>query len=874
MRLIYICPKCNKKSSVESEIRPKGGNTSIYKLTCGHLAVKEHLKISSESVYHDLIFKDGRKLYPFQANTCLFGEKSDLSFLCAHEMGLGKQLSNDSKILTPDGWITHGSVKIGDAIIGSDGKHYVVNGVFPQGRVATFKVSFSDGSFVIAGGEHLWEVNTALRKWQGYPNLIKTTNQLIGDLYTTSTNSSGKKNSKWFIPITEPVELNWRSLPIDPYVLGVLLGGRGLTQENIRLSTEDEEIRLFVESEVFRLGGELKYILEYDYLVKDKGRLKLILEDLGLHGKSSSQKFIPSSYLYSSIEQRIELLRGLLDTDGHLRKDGTVEYCTVSEKLARDVQELVQSLGGICRVSTKIPKYTYKGEKKEGLLAYILIINIRLNPFRLLRKALEFKPKDKYKPTRAIVSIEPFEEKECTCISTSAPNQLYITDSYIVTHNTIIFNALLEVRSQDLLPTAIFCKSGLRRQWLEEILGCLGPKKIQTINGGREFPLKGMEIYIVSLDMLRNLDVDKWAAAGIKSICIDEVQLIKSHESKRTNAVRDFARKTNAKIIGLSGTPIKNNPGEYYPILNLLRPELFPNRNQFIYHWCDYSTSYYGTKVNRLRSPREFKEFTESFIIRYEREEVMPELPKIRRTSRFIDMSQDLDKAYQEVVTEFESFVRINDKDNPKNFSNLLAYFARMRHITGLAKIESVVDFVTEFLLETDRKLVVFLHHKDVHNILMIRLDQFLKDGGYPLTLNLTSDLNGDERHEVVQKFWGNEHRVMIASTLASGEGLNLQICSDAVMMESQWNPANEEQAEARFTRIGSEAEHVNITGVHAVGTIDEFMLHLKAKKKQSTNEALTGIEGEPWNESEMIRELTEMIISKQLKAWSMPKGN
>lgn len=440
---------------------------------------------------------------------------------------------------------------------------------------------------------------------------------------------------------------------------------------------------------------------------------------------------------------------------------------------------------------------------------------------------------------------------------------------------TIIYQGLLKNHWSTLTPGIILCKSGLMRQWFHESLSCLGPQLIQTINGGREFPLPMMKLFIISLDMLSSLDLEPWTKLNIKSICIDEVQLIKSHKSKRTQAVRKFVQELQPKVIGLSGTPIKNNPGEYFPILNLLRPELFPTEAGFIQNWCEYDSGYYGTKVKRLRSPRDFKEFTKSFIIRYEREEVMPDLPRIYRQNRFIDMTNDFDKAYQEVVSEFESFVRINEeKEDNETMTNLLAYLAKMRHLTGLAKIESAVDFTTEFLLETNRKLVIFVHHKDVHDIIKLRLDTFLKDAGLPECLSLTSELTADEKHEVVQDFWTDKYRILIASTLASGEGLNLQICSDAIMLERQWNPANEEQAEARFTRIGSKADQVNINYITAVGTVDEFLANIIERKRAVNKEVLSGVEQESWTQSQIIRELTDLILNQKLKSWSMPKGN
>lgn len=438
---------------------------------------------------------------------------------------------------------------------------------------------------------------------------------------------------------------------------------------------------------------------------------------------------------------------------------------------------------------------------------------------------------------------------------------------------TIIYQALMKVRSEDLYPTAIFCTSGLRRQWLHETIKCQGPIAIQTINTGKDFPLGSpVKVYIVSLDMLRDLDSEPWIGK-IKSICIDEIQLLKNHNSKRTQAVRRFVKDTGASVIQLSGSPIENHPGEYFPALNLLRPELFPTQAQFIFDWCSFDTTHYDVKVKKLKSPKKFKEFTQSFITRRTRVEVAPDLPRINNQHRFIDMSKDLMRAYEEVTSEFASFVNLKEAEGKGiDSKTLLGYLNRMRHITGLAKVAAAVDFTTEFLLDTTRKLTIFCYHQDVHKILAASVDDWLKSAGLEPSLNLTAKLDSDEKHEMVQKFWTDSYRVLITPIKVGGTGLNLQVCSDAVIMEPLWNPKTEEQAESRFCRIGSTADKVNITRIIAVGTIDEHFEGIKARKRVSVGEALTGEEQVDWMESDVMRELTEVILRKELKSWSMPK--
>ena len=189
-----------------------------------------------------------------------------------------------------------------------------------------------------------------------------------------------------------------------------------------------------------------------------------------------------------------------------------------------------------------------------------------------------------------------------------------------------------------------------------------------------------------------------------------------------------------------------------------------------------------------------------------------------------------------------------------------------------MAKVEPVVDYVTDFLTQNERKIVIFLHHKDVHGKVEELLSTVCQAMGLTMPISLTSDLSPEARHEVVLKFRDDPNaRVLIASTLASGEGLNLQFCSDCIMMERQWNPANEEQAEARFRRIGSLASMINAVYQVAIGTIDEYLSDLVEKKRMITHEAYSGKTAEVgYTEEGLMKELAEILMAKGLKGWKL----
>jgi len=194
----------------------------------------------------------------------------------------------------------------------------------------------------------------------------------------------------------------------------------------------------------------------------------------------------------------------------------------------------------------------------------------------------------------------------------------------------------------------------------------------------------------------------------------------------------------------------------------------------------------------------------------------------------------------------------------------------KMRQITGISKVDNCVDYVVDHLLSTDRKITVFIHHHIVNDMLVEKLNSWLKDSGYPPVLTIESSHSGDVRASNVEEFKNNPHcKVLIASTLAAGEGLNLQFCSDAVMLERQWNPANEEQAEARFHRFGQK-NAVNVNYMITSETIDEYFTQLVEKKRAIVAQTLDGKDTSNWQTEGLMRELAQLLVTQGRKEWKM----
>ena len=322
-------------------------------------------------------------------------------------------------------------------------------------------------------------------------------------------------------------------------------------------------------------------------------------------------------------------------------------------------------------------------------------------------------------------------------------------------------------------------------------------------------------------------------------------------------------------VIATSGTPIKNHAGEYFPILNILRPEIFREQSEFIQRHTNSYRGGYGWKVGGLRSPTAFKELTKDFIIRRSRKEVLPDLPIIRRSYRYTSMNEVVGKQYQKEANNLTDYLLNADESSEGHSEHILALMNKLRHLTGFAKIESVFSYVEEFLEnEEDQKLTIFHHHIDVADILAIKFkeNQDLK------VFQLKSTMNAEDRTYIIDAF--KDHRgtsILLVPTLACGEGINLQFCSHAIIMEREWNPSNEEQAEGRFSRIGSTADSIEVIYPVAIGSIDELFAEYVERKRQYISEAMEGsITGISWNQSQIIKDITNKLMTGGYKPFKL----
>lgn len=439
--------------------------------------LKESLLTEKQQVPVQLrIDADGTDLEEFKRlrniadHADIFVKQAENLYLWSSTVGCGKAQPDEAAILTASGYTKMKDIAVGTKLYGEDGLLHTVIGKYDRGTKDVYRVTFQDGTSTECCDEHLWTVYDH----ETCKNITLELKNIINNLHCSSK-AKNRTKARWrySIPVTSPVQFNKKTdLKIKPYLLGYLLdGGCFHFDGEPSFSCSDEDAG--------EICGNIKENLDPDYtVVKENNRgyaiknshidadgqgiaskntlagknnflnkYKAALYRYNLLSCHSWDKFIPEDYKFSSIEDRIELIRGLLDSGGSAYKQikggAFTSYSTYSEQLANDFAFIIQSLGGTCSIRRRKPKsYIYKNEKRYGRIWYNLAIKMpsgSKNIFSLRRKAMVFSYEQKHQRRelyRTIIKVDYIGKKHCYCIMTDNPTHLYLTDNLIVTHNT------------------------------------------------------------------------------------------------------------------------------------------------------------------------------------------------------------------------------------------------------------------------------------------------------------------------------------------------------------------------------------------------------------------------------------------------------
>lgn len=409
----------------------------------------------------------------------------------------------DAKILTPSGWTLMGNLKVGDMVIGRDGLSTKVLGIFPKGTKQVYKITTTDGRTTECCADHLWFTQTASDRKNNRKGSVKATKDIALSLFNDKNKINHflpRNEPVHFVQQDLPMSAYSLGVLLGDGSLSNSITFSNTDNELIdRVNKEmaligcycvkesPDRISYNIRSNLYSkktaksvciinncTGDITKYssvgiasqktginsntlqarckrlssVEGFQYSFEEMNKkytnpVKEIIYNLGILGKKAINKSIPHIYKYASITDRLELLRGLMDTDGSVKKNtGEASFCTISEQLAKDVVELVQSLGGKAKIRSinRIGKTSIlKKENREIIsrhISYVCSINLpqNMNPFYISRKAEKYK--HNFMQGIGIVDITEVGHKPVQCIRVENPEHLYITDNYIVTHNT------------------------------------------------------------------------------------------------------------------------------------------------------------------------------------------------------------------------------------------------------------------------------------------------------------------------------------------------------------------------------------------------------------------------------------------------------
>lgn len=355
----------------------------------------------------------------------------------------GKALANGTLVATPAGWVFVEALSAGDIVLAGDGYPTRVVGVYPQGPRETCEVEFDDGRAVTVDLDHLWKVSIGVgrfhrgaeQRWD-----VMTTRDIWNRVGDTPT-----RLQRPAIPSPGPAQYNNRPVSLDPYLIGLLLGVGCFQQTPVRMSTTDSEI-LSEMRRALPQGVSLNPCGGCDYRLQTRrgqpNPVLVTVQELGLGGVKSYEKFIPPVYRWNDIETRVAVLQGLMDTGGSVNTKGIAEFYSSSHRLTHAVAEIVYSLGGVARVRSKVPTYTYKGERRQGREAFTVTIRLPNFPlFRLHRKLRKVGDLSRWVQP-LMVAFKKGSVMDCTCIEVEHDSHLFQIQGHLVTHNTALIRAI------------------------------------------------------------------------------------------------------------------------------------------------------------------------------------------------------------------------------------------------------------------------------------------------------------------------------------------------------------------------------------------------------------------------------------------------
>ena len=855
--------------------------------------------------------------------------------ILADDMGLGKMEPISSKIPTENGFKTFGELNVGDMVFGEDGKLHPITKIFEHINKEIYKITFSDGTFSYCGLDHLWKVRTKnmVKRNQGWK--VMSLNELIKSGFQYNSKNRIKYGmspfiNKYEIPVCEKVEYSEKKYFIHPYILGMCIGDGNLCNNGIAISIPDtekesaERISSLLQDDMLLKEDRYTNCPRYRIIHKERQHKNNYLTEikrLKLDVKGNF-KFIPSEYKIGSISQRLDLLRGLMDSDGTIGKNNRISYSTNSEMLANDIAELVFSLGGIARIG----KYIHKGKKNPE---YQVRIQIKDNPFYLTRKKEKYSPTFKKYCSKYIVSAEYDRNEDARCIMVDYDEHTYLTgENYIVTHNTTELSvAAIEGNFDSVL---IICPASLKNQWKNELMWYVTDKDVSIIDGVNDKTKPELEkilgygigksglkreqlleeakkrgkwennrFVIVNYDILdefykipktrsaenikiayENSPMLQYVTNRKTLLIIDEAHRLSNSDSDRYKIINDLIKRGNPHSIYLAtGTPITNNPSNFYCLLKLLNEDITLDWNYYMERYCgaikipakgekekwskfffekkkrDYERegkvaptcwgeltpkerdelkeyiSANARKITILKDPTNLEELklkVSHIYLRRTKEDIAEGLPNKTVHELFYDFDMKQEFEYARLWEEYEAAQL--ELDPTKEINKDLLEGAVYRKYCSNQMIPNTIKLADEFVKNGEKVIIATCYDEELYT---------LRDYYGDKCVVFNGKMSSKQKDVAKEAFLTNPDKmVFIGQLFAAGVGLNLVVSNKLIFNDIDYVPSSNKQMEDRIYRIGQKHD-VDIYYQIFRGTQYEKMWNTVIKKELAINQVI-----------------------------------
>ena len=797
--------------------------------------------------------KDGRRLKDHQKSAVRF-MLANKKCILADSMGLGKLLANYELIPTALGFKKIGDILPSDIVYGSNGKPYNVTGIYPHKSKDIYRITFTDGTYTDCGLEHLWIVRTMNDKRRGRGWKVKSTQELIDSGLEWSNGNENKGHVyKYEIPLSEPVQYPAKKHFIAPYMLGVLIGDGSLTNGRVVVSIAEQD------SET---ADRLSTLITDDYIIKRDDysscpRYAVIknhnrhtndyvreIKRLGLN-VLSGEKFIPDEYMIDSIENRLELLRGLMDTDGYITKTkNKTSFSTSSERLAKDIQSLVNSLGGIARF------HQYERKDKETI-DYVVTVVTKENPFHLSRRKKLYNPTFKKSLVRRIMSIEYVGNCDATCISVDSPDHSYLcTKNYIVTHNTT--SSIVASMAAESKKTLIITTASLKSTWKRELMLYNPPEDIEIIKDGKKWK-DNAKFIIINYELLQKfykvpqeqaIEVKQLKMADgsfqevrvpvyikdkktghlkpkmVKStkkatiaecmkdsplyqtqfdcVIVDEAQKLSNNTSIRYKVIDDFIKRSGINYVFLlTGTPLTNKPMNLYRILKLLNASVTDDYKFYCERYCGgwEMKLKTGKTIMMADGATHLDELRERIKHLYIRRLIsdLPDMVHKEISTRYYDLDDKQQAKYDQLWNEYTEAQKNIGKEDTEQYRQLVEGILVRQYLAQIM-IPNTIQLADEIIDDGEKVIIVCTFQEE--------LDMFKKHYGDKCVC-YDGRMSVKQKDDAEKAFMNDPKvKVFVGNINASSLGLTLTVAKKMIFNSYSWEEITNRQMQDRIWRI------------------------------------------------------------------------